>query len=547
MEKDPDNRYQDIKELADDLTAYLKGHKVRAKAIPLLKSMQRKMKKHPALLATFAISPFAAGGLLIAAWYMFLAPGRLDMAGEALASKDIKRQAGAVGDIAAWLKSKKIDSPAEKRKVATILTSYLDGGNPEISKRVCLILEKLADPTSTDALVKLLKNEKTTENLKISAILALRSIAGAKEADKATIYRALIATVNDKQTSPHLRISAIQAIPDAWTRTTMKELLQIAENKEKDEHLRAAAISAMGTKISVGMPAMNAIIKFYGDDSAVVRKAAEDALKNARTQASILDIYGISGSAASTAQAMGKMQKAVADNQRRLMDALKAINGPVVEKKVEKKNPTPLEIIAKKLKSTSSEERLAAAYDLGRLGDGKAVPLLLKTLIDPDSDIVRVAGRSIQALYSKNPPNDSELIPLLKHVNPTTREQAILILSHSDTSESFDAISALAKREKNMRVLRSLAKTMKNQKASDALPLLDALLTQSADKSASTAKTCVKSMKYFGEDAAQYLIKHLRTSNKSIKTAIVSTLEEISGRSYGNDVNKWRKWLKSLE
>ncbi|MCK5845541.1 MAG: serine/threonine protein kinase, partial [Victivallales bacterium] len=125
MEKEPENRYQNAKELANDLTAYLEGHKVRAKAIPFIRSIHRKIKKHPALAAILALSPFVAAALAIATWHIFLAPGKLDLAAEALKSPDVKRQAGAVGNIAAWLKSKDLNSPDEKHRAAKLLTDYL--------------------------------------------------------------------------------------------------------------------------------------------------------------------------------------------------------------------------------------------------------------------------------------------------------------------------------------------------------------------------------------------------------------------------------------
>ncbi|NOY75023.1 MAG: HEAT repeat domain-containing protein, partial [Kiritimatiellaeota bacterium] len=196
--------------------------------------------------------------------------------------------------------------------------------------------------------------------------------------------------------------------------------------------------------------------------------------------------------------------------------------------------------------STNADERIAAAYDLGRLDDVKAVPSLLAALNDSDPDVVRVAGRSLMKLYPKRHPDDSELIPLLKSANPETRQQALLLLSESDDRDSFAEIAAMAGNETNMRVICVLAETLKHQKASDALPLLDALLAKSEDESASTAKKCVESMKYFGTEAAPRLIKRLDSPNKNVKRMALSALEEMSGRKYGYDTKKWKFWSASI-
>jgi bisphosphoglycerate-independent phosphoglycerate mutase (AlkP superfamily) len=94
--------------------------------------------------------------------------------------------------------------------------------------------------------------------------------------------------------------------------------------------------------------------------------------------------------------------------------------------------------------------------------------------------------------------------------------------------------------------MTALAETMINQRASYALPILDLILSKTADKSATAVKTCVDAMKYFGRAAAPYLIKRLDSQNNHVKRAALAALEEISGRKYGYDKKRWNFWRTNL-
>jgi HEAT repeat protein len=62
----------------------------------------------------------------------------------------------------------------------------------------------------------------------------------------------------------------------------------------------------------------------------------------------------------------------------------------------------------------------------------------------------------------------------------------------------------------------------------------------------SAANSCIKSIKSFGEPAAAYLIPFLSSKNRNIRQAVAKALSEISGRTYGNDMKKWRQWQRKL-
>jgi serine/threonine protein kinase/HEAT repeat protein len=540
MEKDRENRYATMKELADDLTSYLEGRSVAAKALPMMRVAWRKLRKKPILLGTVLATPFAMVGLAILGWYFFFAEGFLDDAYLEIKSGRPDRQSAMITQMSAKIKDGRLSSENDKKKVAELLIYCLSNGDDRVVGQACLLLEQNGNIAAIPELLKLLQHPDRSVKVRQSALSALRKIGTNKGADKKSVSEAYISLAEDKSAPRNLRIGSIWGLVDVWGSNVMPILLKIAQDDTEESGIRVAAIRTCGSKITVGSPEMYTIMRFYGDDDKEVEKAAQKALQASRAKSSIFDLYGIKKKTATASGQLGKTMIAVAENQRRVMEMVKEMDGP------ERNTVTPIQAMSAKLEDKSPEVRMTAAYDLGQLGDGAAVTVLSKHLTDPDPDVVCVAAKSIVQLSVKQKPNMKTIFKLLKNERPIVREQAISIIGKIGNPRAYDMVMEYAGKETNMRVIKLIAKMLVKADGEKALPILKNLLEKSEETSNPTARQCIISMVAFGESAAPYLIEFVNSGNDNVKTEAVKALSEISGRDYGEDIAKWKKWAEGL-
>jgi HEAT repeat protein len=190
------------------------------------------------------------------------------------------------------------------------------------------------------------------------------------------------------------------------------------------------------------------------------------------------------------------------------------------------------------------EVRLAAAFDLGTLGDPDAVHTLLQALTAPDDDVVCVASESLLRLSGKRKPDMKKLTDLLHNSRPVVRERAVYLISNLGDDKAMRQVLTAAYKEENAAVIQMIAEALKNFDAEEALPVLDLLLKKSVKKSIETAEECIKSVKFFGKKGVCRLIPYLSASNPAIKNAVIKALKDVSGRDYGDNVTKWQSWAK---
>ena len=540
MEKEPKDRYQTMKELSDDLTAYLEGNKIVAKAQPVLRSTWRKLRKKPVALGGIISIPFVIVGLIILGWYFFFTESFLDNAEKEIKSGRSDRQGAIITQMSAKISDGKFSSETERKRVTKLLVYCLNSGDSRIIDQACLLLEQAGDVTAIPALIKLLKNVNRSEKEREAALSALRKIGTKKGADKVAVSDAYIALAKDKNAPRDLRIGSIWGLVDVWGNNVMSTLIKIAKDKTEESEIRVAAIRTCGSKITIGSSEMYKIMSLSGDDDKNVARAVNEALEEARPKASILDIYGIKDKTATVTNKLSKVMMAHARNQQRIIDMVKEIDG------AEKKEIKPIDAMSAKMKDRSAEIRMAAAYDLGQLGDGAAVPLLVKHLTDSDPDVICVSAKSIVRLSDKQKPDMKRILKLLKNKRPIVREQAIYIIGSIGDISAYEVVMEIADKEDNMRVIQSIAKMLVNADGKKALPLLNKLLRKSEGISNPAATECIKSMVSFGESATFYLIHCLSSTNDNVKRATVKALKDVSGRDYGNDTEKWKKWAEKI-
>lgn len=541
MEKEVEDRYQSMQELADDLTNYLEGDKVEAKAQPIMRMYWRRLKKRPILLGSLLGSPLAVIGIVIILWFIFFAEDFLDDAEIEIKSKRVDRQSSMLTQLSAKFNDGKFNSEQDRKRLNELIVYCLKSSSDQVVQKACLLLEQIGDVVSIPGLIELLENKDRSVHLRQSALSALRKIGTNEKADKEAISEAYIELAENKETPRDLRIGAIWGLVDVWKKNMMPVLLKIAKDDTEESAIRVAAVRTCGSKIAIGSPEMYTITSLYGDDDEKIRKAAADALKESRTKASIFDLYGIKNKTATVSNRLGEVMMLSAKKQQEMIKMMNDMSGKPAKK------VTPLEAISSKLEDEKPEIRMTAAYDLVQLGDGAAVPILVKHLDDDDPDVAGVCAKAIIQLSDKQKPDMKKVLKLLDDQQPYVREQVIFIVSELRDSSAYQVIIESADKETNMRVIKSIAQMLTQVEAAQALPLLSNMLKKSEESSNPTALQCVKSMAAFGEPSANYLIANLNSSNDHVKKACLDALKNISARDYGDDITKWKKWAESLK
>ena len=545
MEKKQSDRYANMDELANDLTAFLEGGDVLAKPPPFFKRLIRKARKHPILMGAMIGIPIALLAVFMTAYYLYFDNRWIDDVERAVSTEKTDRQMFAVLQIASKMKNEKISSEHDKKRVVNALVACLENASDKkVIEKVCLLAEKYKLYQTVPILIDKLTDRKLSTRTRSMALSALRGLGTGDKADKVAIATALLRVIlNSKEDTP-LRISAIWALDEVWSKEALKKLLGLALLDEEPVKLRVAAISVAGKRVLMGSKEMTTLMKLFASDNEQVRKAADIALKESRSRRSIFDLYGLRSATNSVANGLGKMLGAVSQNQRKQMELIESMNG---KSNTSSNKKSKIATIVSKLKDPSADVRLAAAYDLGRLGKKEAFGPLFKHLTDPNPDVAAVCAKSIVAIAEKHNFDIKKVLPLLKDSRPYVRAEAIFLINELGTHEEFDIVLQYAKSEENTHVLKMIVKMMPSVNSEIAIPFLYKLFQKVENSSNSVAEQCVESLASFGELAAKYLVLCLNTSNSNIKNSVLSALKSISGRDYGESQKKWKKWADSLE
>jgi serine/threonine protein kinase len=544
MEKKQEDRYSNMKELADDLTAFLEGGVISAKPPSFLKHFIRKVRKHPVLMGAMIGIPIALLAVLMTGYYLYFDNRWINDVEIAVNSEKPDRQMFAVLQIASKMKNKKISSEHDKERVVNALVSCLDTtSESEIIEKICLLAEKYKLYKTIPVLINKLMNKKLILKTRLMALSALRSLGTGDKVDKGEIAASLMAIVANSKENESLRMSAVWAIDEVWSKEALRKLLAIATIDNEPVKLRVAAISIAGKRVLMGSKEMTALMKLFASDNEHIRKAADDALKESRTRSSIFDLYGLRSATNKVASGLGKMLGAVSENQRKQLELINSMNGQNHSRKL---NKNKVAVMEKKLNDPSADIRLAAAYDLGRLEKKEALDPLFKHLTDSDPDVSAICAKSIVTIAKKYNFNIKKVLPLLKNSLPYVRAEAVFLILELGSPQEFAVVVEHAKNEENTHVLKMIVKMMPSVNSDIAIPFLYKLFKKVENSSNSLAEECVKSLAIFGEKSAKYLVLCLNSSNSNIRNSVKNALKSISGRDYGNNQEKWRKWADSL-
>lgn len=536
MEKDPNRRYQSIQDLKNDLLAYLKGNSVSARPIPASTRFWRKIRRKPVTLGLILSSPLIAAAI-IGGWLIFGGPSYLEVAEDAINSGDASRQTGAVKDLSVRLEQRKINN-ADQREAALKLFRKCYG-SPETVAAAISASVKFSDEKAIPDLLTVAANSKSADINREAALNAAGIIERIKKTANQDYAQSITDIAADTNTPQPVRIEAVKALNFFIGANIVTTLLKIAENHSLPSGLRVAAVEVLANKISLINPSMKNILELYADDNREVAQAAAKALTRIREPSQVLSFYGIKDSVGKVYGKVADIKLKEAERNKQMMELIDDTPDSSRQKQI-----SPLEIMLKKLYSQNDGERAAAAYDLGQLGDGKAVPELVKHLTDNNNNVRRVSARSIVMLAKKQTPDMAHIRSLLNNPELLIREQAVYILGELQDRQSIPELIALSKREDSPRVQAELARTLGGTGDAAVLPVLKELFSLCRESSFSSALACLKAMARFEKPAIPFLINMLDTKDRELNSAIVTSLKEISGEDFGNDQSKWDAWLK---
>lgn len=540
MEKEPLRRYQNIGELGDDLRAYLNGEPVSARPIPPYVRTWRRIRRKPMVLSGIIATPVVIVAFLIA-WVFFSSPSYIEIAEEAIKSGDPQRQSGALSELTAQFEDGKIASDEEKSKALSLFRDCINSKDGKTCELAIAAAGKFVDPEAISRLLHTARNSKLDDKLRVSALKAIEKIGGEKKKGNSELSQDLSMIVKAKKLPENIRLEAIKAINAVRGKCCTPTLVEIAKDTDEPSKIRVAAINALGDRIIMESPAMQDILTLFGDDDEDVAAAANRALGKARTRDSILDFYGISLNKAIVGKAyeqIGKI-KQLRSKYNKQLEKL-SNETPGAPKPVD-----PVVTILKKLDDKDAAVRMAAAYDLSKLNDGRAVPALEKHLTDPNNSVRKVSAKAIVILAPKKKPNMRNIRQLLNQEDFLIREQAVYIIGALDDTDSLDNLLRLSEEETSTRVQAMLAKAYKKFGDKRSIPTLATMLKRSADKSPSTALACIKTLNTFEKDAVPYLINSIDVDNKKVQKKVIESLKEICGEDFGDDKEKWKSWFEA--
>jgi serine/threonine protein kinase/DNA-directed RNA polymerase subunit RPC12/RpoP len=537
MEKDPLKRYNSSLELAADLDAYLSGDKVSAKSIMFIVRFWRKIRRKPLALAGVIAVPLIIAAI-IAAWFMFTRPSYVDIATQSMKSTNPDRRMTVLKELSALLSEQKIKNNEERNRALQLIRDRItQSEKPDIVDRAAKSAAQFLDEKALPNLVQLAKSNATPEAVRLTILESTATIAEKKNFPGINVPAILTSLALNEKIPLKIRLKAAEGLKKAWGFDQLFAIIDLAKNTQAFSELRVMALRALSGRIPFESPRMSDIIQLYADPDQKVAAAAAECLKSSRTADSLFDFYGIKGVVAKAVSKAGEVVKLNADHQKELMDMMND------EVKTEKKEITPLEAMISKLNGNDPERRLAAAYDLGQLGDGKAVPELVKHLTDSDSRIRGVAARSIVQLSPTVRPNMEEIRKLLGNEDMLVREQASFIIGELKDSDSLAVLIKSAEQEQSRRVAVSMANTFKQIGNPTCLPSLSRMLERFQDND-ETAIACVKSMASFNKQAIRQLTNVLDSKNVKVQKAALEELKEICGVDFGTDKSRWEQWEK---
>ena len=263
-----------------------------------------------------------------------------------------------------------------RKKVVEGLGEYVAQGNlaadEEAEKRArSLVVSTLADPNDEVRLAAVRECRKLEERSAVEPLAEIVSGKGPLD----------------------LRISAAKALQVIGDSKAAPELREVMESDSEPEKMRIAAIDALGT--CGGVESVTAILRARVSGSDDISAHASLALSKIRSRNTVLRAYGLAGSVRTLDSQLGRMQKAIDDQQKALDQMLDETEG-------KGDRSGELSELYEKLDSEDANARLVAVYDLGVIGRKESVAELSKMLADKDEAVRKAAHGALVKIVGKD-------------------------------------------------------------------------------------------------------------------------------------------------
>jgi len=535
MEKDPAARYATAKDLADDLARLLAGESITAKPIAAPVRLWRTLRKRPAVLAGIAGGVIAA----VLAVTIFGGESLVHRLQREVASSDPERQRAAAVLLAGELHDGRLPG-AQREQGLALLRQLAEGRGPAAAAAIAALVEA-NDSGIVPTLRRIAEDTKATVDERHAAAQALATVA-VKTPEAQAIAEALIAAAgvgNEAALAGALIPAAMTLDPEAAAQALSGPIV----DAKRPSPWRVEAVQALSiSRPSLHSSSMRLLLRLAGDPDAAVGDAAARGLDLVRSRAEILPIYGLESRGVGAVAGLGKMTKAVADRDREFAElAAEDDDG----------GRTPVAVIASKLAAGDAEVRLAAASDLGRLGDATALPHLYTALDDRDSGVRRAAGRSLAALAPAAPPNIAVISRRLQADDSGVRGDAAWTLGLLEAREAVAALIDVAAKATDARERQSVLSALGRIGDPAALPTLQSAWTSAQaagdDDAALVIVAALGCHKALGGAALDALIVALEHRSRAVREAASAALTAASGETLGPDPTRWKAWRQRVK
>jgi len=294
------------------------------------------------LIIVAVLGVLAAGAVVV---YRAMGPEAvLDGAEAGLKSGDWETRKKTVEGIYGFVDEGRFsDSPGDDERARGLIVSALADSNDEVRRAAATACQNLREKSAIEPLKKILS---TKGDLKLRVGAA----------------------------------RALGAIGDGDAGGTLRDVM---EDSDEPEDLRAAAIDALGT--CGGVASIAPLLRQRLSGSETISAHAQLALTKIRSRSTVLSLYGFSGQVGHLNTQLGKMNKAIEENQQALDRMLDETDG------VAPTRAGPLSGLYAKLDSKQADVRLSAVYDLELLRRKESVFELAGMLDDKDGDVSKAA------------------------------------------------------------------------------------------------------------------------------------------------------------
>lgn len=520
LEKDPAHRYPTAKALADDLDALLSGRPVSARPLPAPLRLWRRLRRHPVALAG-GIGGAVALVLIVLLLSGESLVGRLE---RELASSDETVVAAATTLLAGEIRAGRLQG-SDHEQALKLLRARI-GHAPEAAERTALAALVAAQDAASGPLALTRASDATAPvAVRSAAAEAAVALVTTDTPPAAGTLLAAAVACGDADLAAILSGAAMRLDHDGTT----SALTPVLTDPSRAPRWRAQLVAAVGAhRPPLHAASMRLLLRLAGDSEPRVGDAAARALELVRTREQVLAFYGLEGNTAALAAGMGRMAQAIAERER-LMYQL-GDDAPTADNAVA--------VIARRLSSGTVDERLAAAWDLGRFADGAVIPPLVAAIDDPISAVRRTALRSLAD----------------RQAGDAVDAALTRAFAHAETQRHADAAygAGLLRRTPFIPTLTTVTTTTDSVawpaavQALGRLGAIDAVATAwehaGSDDAQMLVIAALAERQAHAGAAVDALIACLDQARGDVRTAVVEALHAATGETFGADAARWRTW-----